>query len=178
MEFSLQPIKREIELEGFNSIYYFEFGKDFSHPPERHDFWELVYVLDGTIGVAADAHVYELSKGEIVFHKPMEFHRLWAEKGSSPKLLIMSFTAEGEGMRFLENGVFHLQFDNKQAFLEMEQAVETVFSASIITVRRKLFLPLISRSKTLSLLTKETAERSSSACGRTALLPKQQRVYR
>ena len=29
MEFKTHPIKREIEIEGFNSIYYFEFGKDF-----------------------------------------------------------------------------------------------------------------------------------------------------
>ena len=49
MEFITHPISRSLRIEGFNSIYYFEFGKDFSHPPEKHDFWELVYVDSGEI---------------------------------------------------------------------------------------------------------------------------------
>ena len=32
MEFRMHPIRREIVIDGFHSIYYFEFGKDFSHP--------------------------------------------------------------------------------------------------------------------------------------------------
>lgn len=129
--FQFQPLERYLTVTSLYSYFKPNYDKNFYFSGELHDFWELVYVLDGTIGVAADAQIYELSKGEIVFHKPMEFHRLWAEKGSSPKLLIMSFIAEGEGMKFFENGVFHLQYDNKQAFLEMEQAVETAFSASL-----------------------------------------------
>ena len=47
--FELQPIKYEINIKGFNSIYYFEFGKNFSHTPERHNFWEMVYVDKGSM---------------------------------------------------------------------------------------------------------------------------------
>ncbi len=54
MEFATQPISRLFRIEGFNSIYYFEFGKDFSHPPEKHDFWELVYVDSGEIIAVTD----------------------------------------------------------------------------------------------------------------------------
>ena len=39
MDFPLKKIERDIEIEGLNSIYYFEFSKDFTHPPEKHDFW-------------------------------------------------------------------------------------------------------------------------------------------
>ena len=49
MDFQLQKIQRDIEIKGFNSIYYFEFDKNFSHLPEKHDFWELVYVDNGDI---------------------------------------------------------------------------------------------------------------------------------
>ena len=47
--FDTQKIHKEINLIGFNSIYYFEFGKDFSHAPEKHDFWEMVYVDSGKV---------------------------------------------------------------------------------------------------------------------------------
>ena len=49
MEFAMQPIQREIEIDGFHSIYYFEFDKNFSFPPERHDFWEMMYVDSGEV---------------------------------------------------------------------------------------------------------------------------------
>ena len=49
MAWETQRITKEFEIEGFNSIYYFEFGKDFSHPPERHDFWEFAYVDCGEV---------------------------------------------------------------------------------------------------------------------------------
>ena len=42
--FEMQEIKHDIDILGFNSIYYFEFGKNFSHAPERHNFWEMVYI--------------------------------------------------------------------------------------------------------------------------------------
>ena len=43
MSFEQVPVKREIEIDGFHALYYFEFDKNFYHPPERHDFWELVF---------------------------------------------------------------------------------------------------------------------------------------
>ena len=54
MEWELQKVTREFEIEGFNSIYYFEFGKDFTHPPEKHDFWELVYIDRGEINAVTN----------------------------------------------------------------------------------------------------------------------------
>ncbi len=54
MAFETQSIVRNVRIEGFNSIYYFEFGKEFSHPPEKHDFWELVYVDSGEIIAVTD----------------------------------------------------------------------------------------------------------------------------
>ncbi len=84
------------------------YGPDFNFEGERHDFWECVYVLQGSVGVAEDNKVYELNKNDIVFHKPMEFHRIWASNKTSPSLIITSFKAEGVGMEFLSNGVFSL----------------------------------------------------------------------
>ena len=46
--FEMEEIKREFEITGFHSIYSFEFGKDFSHIPEKHSFWEMVYVRQNT----------------------------------------------------------------------------------------------------------------------------------
>ena len=54
MDFALQRIQREIEIEGFHSLYYFEFDKNFSHMPEKHDFWEMIYIDEGEVDAITD----------------------------------------------------------------------------------------------------------------------------
>ena len=37
---------------------------------ETHDFWEIVIVLDGEIGVTAGSKVINLKSGEAILHEP------------------------------------------------------------------------------------------------------------
>jgi len=80
----------------------------FYFPGESHDFWEVVYVCSGMATVTADERVYHLDSGKMVFHKPMEFHRIWAEGNSAPHLIILSFKASGEWISQFENSCFAL----------------------------------------------------------------------
>lgn len=73
--------------ERFESNYYFN--------GEYHNFWEMVIVLDGHLGVTAGSELFILQKGQAVIHEPMEFHRLWSEGNSRPQIIIFSFSAVG-----------------------------------------------------------------------------------
>lgn len=108
MEFRLHPIRREIELEGFNSIYYFEFGKDFSHPPERHDFWEMVYVDSGEINAVTDGLGRRLSQGQVIFHRPMEVHAHVSNLVNPNNMLVVSFTTHSPAMEYFDKKIFTL----------------------------------------------------------------------
>ncbi|MBE6646069.1 MAG: helix-turn-helix transcriptional regulator [Ruminococcaceae bacterium] len=108
MSFATQPIKKEIEIKGFNSIYYFEFCKDFSHPPERHNFWELVYVDSGEINAVTDGIGRTLSQGQVIFHKPMELHAHISNKIVPNSMLVVSFTSDSEAMEFFDKKIFTL----------------------------------------------------------------------
>ena len=72
--FELQPVRYEIEIKGFHGIYYFEFSKNFSHTPEKHEFWEMVYVDNGKIVATSDGITKTLSQGQVIFHEPGELH--------------------------------------------------------------------------------------------------------
>lgn len=61
---------------------------------EYHNFYELVIVVDGEVGLTAENDVYILKKGQAFFHEPMEFHRLWSEGGSEPHVVFFTFNAE------------------------------------------------------------------------------------
>lgn len=108
MSFTMQPVKKEIEIQGFNSIYYFEFCKDFSHKPERHDFWEIVYVDSGEINAVTDGIGRTLLQGQAIFHRPMELHAHVSNKVVANSMLVVSFTCNSPAMEFFDKKIFTL----------------------------------------------------------------------
>ena len=60
---------------------------------ESHDFWEVVIVTDGEIGVTAGTQVYHLCAGQAILHVPNEFHNLWNEKNKPCSFIIFTFSA-------------------------------------------------------------------------------------
>jgi len=111
--FDMQPIKEEIILKGFNSIYYFEMGKNFTHEPESHDFWEMVYVDNGSIYAITDGVGISLSQGQAIFHKPNELHAHISDRKSPNNMLVVAFTAEGEAMDYFKEKTFTLDKTSK-----------------------------------------------------------------
>lgn len=101
-------VKNQITINSFYSMFENCFKTSYSFPGEYHPFWECVYVLEGKICVSGNERVYTLSKGEIIFHKPLEMHKFYV-KGSTPaRLFIFSFSAEGEMLPFFYDRVFRL----------------------------------------------------------------------
>lgn len=111
----------------FEAVY----NEDFYFGGETHDFWEFVCVLDGVLGVTAGKDVFLLEPGQAVLHKPMEFHRLWAEKKTKPHIVIISFAAdimpEIKERRFTmkeeEMNVLHGLIERRDNIFQMEQVV-------------------------------------------------------
>ena len=85
------------------TIHYFEFDKDFRTEGETHDFWELVYADKGNLVCRAEKKEILLKEGELLFHKPNEFHALAADGRTSPNVFIVSFECKSEAIRFFEN---------------------------------------------------------------------------
>lgn len=69
------------------------FGDQYEFSGEAHPFYELVYVLSGTVGITAGDRVFILNSGQYLIHPPNEFHRIWSEKGTEPHVLNLSFHA-------------------------------------------------------------------------------------
>lgn len=106
--FDMQAIKQEVEIRGFNSIYYFEFSKEFFHEPEQHDFWEMVYVDSGSINAITNGVGCTLSQGEAIFHEPMELHAHVSDRMVANSMLVVSFTTDSEVMQYFRGKTFTL----------------------------------------------------------------------
>ncbi len=99
----------------------FDVNHDFEG--ESHDFWEVVYVDDGEVEVTEDGNVYVLGEGDIIFHAPMEFHRLRSYGGTTPNVTNLSFGTSGEFPKELLAGVFHLDEMGRKEFARINRYI-------------------------------------------------------
>lgn len=130
-EFSMYPIKKLIDLEGYFTAFDNIYPKNYYFPGEMHDFWEMVYVKGGSVTATGDANIYNLKKGNLIFHKPMEFHRIWSANGETIRFAVISFKAGGRGMNSFKNSCFALNEEEQtcldnvfNAFFELNKLSE------------------------------------------------------
>ena len=107
-------VRTVIVIEQFYSFFEIHHEYGFHFWGETHNFWECVYVLSGRICVSAEDRVYTLESGEIIFHKPMEFHKFYVESTQGATLLIFSFSLEGAFRNILKNKVYFLSEEEQQ----------------------------------------------------------------
>ncbi len=82
-----------IRIEKIHTLFKSRFRSDYIYEGESHNFQEMVFVLDGNVGITADSDVYVLQKGQAIIHRPNEFHKIWSEFGTNPTVIVISFTA-------------------------------------------------------------------------------------
>ncbi len=66
------------------------------------------------MGIASEAEVYYVSEKSMVLLRPMEFHRMWAEDNSTPRIIIISFDADIAPN--ISGTIFSLADDEIEAF--------------------------------------------------------------
>ena len=119
-------VNNQIEITAFHSLFKHHFPNDWDFEGESHDFWECVYVIKGDIFASGDGKLYNLSEGQIIFHKPMEFHRLWLDNKDGADVLIFTFSANGSFMDFFCGKVFRLSERERNILTDMLEFMETV----------------------------------------------------
>lgn len=82
-----------IDIKKIYTFFRTNFRSNYIFNGERHDFYEMVFVMDGNVGVTADSDVYVLEKGQVIVHRPNEFHKIWSEFDTNPNVIIISFSA-------------------------------------------------------------------------------------
>lgn len=114
-----------IRLTSVFTIFEAIYQEDYYFGGETHDFWEFVCVLDGVLGVTAGEDVFLLEQGQAVLHKPMEFHRLWAERKTRPHIAVISFAADV--MPDMKERRFALKEEELDTLSKLMQARDDIF---------------------------------------------------
>jgi AraC-like DNA-binding protein len=119
MEFSRMRLSEDFSIDEIISLHFFEWAKGYMFEGERHPFWEFLYVDKGEVEVISEDINYVLRQGMIIFHKPNEFHNLWANNKVSPNLIVMAFDCTSPSMEFFENRIFTLGDTERQVLFSL-----------------------------------------------------------
>jgi AraC-like DNA-binding protein len=130
-EYFKTAIEPVISINKIVTIHYFEFACNYIFKGEKHNFWEFLYVDKGEVEVMADTKGYKLTQGDIIFHKPNEFHSEWANGRVAPNLMIMSFECTDTAMEFFEDKILRVEPSEKNLIAEIIKEAKGAYSNSL-----------------------------------------------
>lgn len=124
-------LRREIDIAYIYTVHYFEYAKNYVFEGERHNFWELLYVDKGEVEVMADSVGYRLRQGQMIFHKPNEFHNVFANGVVAPNLVVISFGCTSPAMTYFEGKVLQAGEDERELLARIVNEARDAFSCPL-----------------------------------------------
>ena len=115
------------------SIHYFEYARGYAYEGESHDFWEFLYVDKGEVNVRADRTLHCLTEGDIIFHKPDEFHTVEANGRIAPNLIVCAFECVSDAMRSFEGRILRLGSAERDTLAKLVKESRLAFSTPLHT---------------------------------------------
>lgn len=110
-----------------NRMYYFFTAyhkNEYTFHGDSHHYWEIMYVINGSVRATGNDRVYDLSEGDIIFHEPHEMHKYYTTSPNT-KYLVYSHELEGALADFFKEKVFSLSEDQKNIVFSLLRYVKT-----------------------------------------------------
>lgn len=128
MSYKSVPLQDVLTIREIYSIHYFEYMCDFSFPGESHDFWEFLCVDKGEVNVYAGEKFHNLKKGDIIFHRPNEFHDVNSNGLIAPNLVVMSFACTSPAISFFNGKVLQVNEAERLLLAQIIQEARHAFA--------------------------------------------------
>ena len=131
MAYKSVVLEDSVTINRIISVHYFQYMSDFSFPGESHDCWELVCVDRGEIDALAGDRRLTLKKGNILFHKPNEFHNVLTNGKVSPSLVVIGFECHSPAIKSFEDQLMSVQDTEKELMAQIIVEARNTFSGRL-----------------------------------------------
>ena len=131
MAYKSVVLEDSVTINRIISVHYFQYMSDFSFPGESHDFLELVCVDRGEIDALAGDRRLTLKKGNILFHKPNEFHNVLTNGKVSPSLVVIGFECHSPAIKSFEDQLMSVQDTEKELMAQIIVEARNTFSGRL-----------------------------------------------
>lgn len=130
-EYTGTRLNDEIKISRLYTVHYFEYSKRFSFTGESHNFWELVYADKGDVTVFADDKSFVLEQGNVIFHKPNEWHNVRANGVDAANITIITFASPSKAMSFFENKILAVGQKQKELLSKIVSEYTNAFKTPL-----------------------------------------------
>ena len=131
MNYTGSKFNIDILITKLYSVHYFEYSKNYKFTGESHDFWEFVYVDKGEITAVAGDKNIDLHQGEIIFHRPNEWHNIIANGVTAANVAISSFECSSPAMDFFCGKVMSVGQEQKNLIAKIISEFTNAFSTPL-----------------------------------------------
>ena len=125
------PVEPVLSVKELYTLYYFHHESGYRFAGESHDFWELVCVDRGEIDALAGDRRLTLKKGNILFHKPNEFHNVLTNGKVSPSLVVIGFECHSPAIKSFEDQLMSVQDTEKELMAQIIVEARNTFSGRL-----------------------------------------------
>ena len=126
------PIKQKVRINALYTLFSEKRQQNYHFEGERHNFWEVIFVLEGKVVIASEKDFFTANEGQVVFHTPMEFHNIWSEN-STNTVFIFSFDGY---MPDIDGNVYNFGSQERLLINEITEVYKKIFKCTDIHVRR------------------------------------------
>lgn len=102
------PLKNILNISRIVTLYYYDFSPSYRTNGEAHDFWEIVYVDSGELELRGGDRIHHLKSGEMIFHKPNEFHSVMGDGVHKSSVFIITFECRSPAMQYFGERVINV----------------------------------------------------------------------
>lgn len=134
-------ISRPIEIEEVFTMFLRCCRQPFAFAGEFHEPWEMVYIRKGEALITADDKIYHLSAGNVIFHRPMEFHQIYGENPGL-EIFVASFHMSGKHTGKFKNAEFTLQPEEIALFEQLIDSCMILNGGQCIDAEERDYTPL------------------------------------
>lgn len=109
------PLKNVLNIRTIVTLHYFEFSPQYRTAGETHDFWEMVYVDSGELDICGGSQEHHMRQGDVIFHKPNEFHDVRCDGVHTASIFIVTFDCASPAMKFFYERVMSVPAELRPA---------------------------------------------------------------
>ena len=113
IEYASLEVRQRVSIKRIYSFFEHDFENGYKFSGEMHNFWECVCVTRGTICAIADENVYDMKAGDLIVHKPLEFHGFHVTGEEGAHICIFSFEMDGDIGDDICGKIFKLREEQK-----------------------------------------------------------------
>ncbi len=111
MQYIKIPLKTLLNITKIITIYYYDFSPNYKSGGDIHDFWEIVYVDSGEVDLQSEETIHHLKQGQLIFHKPNEYHRVYGDGTHTSSVFIITFVCNSPAMKFFNKKIMTVSED-------------------------------------------------------------------